>query len=344
MDVGVPPIGVLTPENENNQAMKFAELFEIYKRYAAGPANTTANPKVIDRVSICGVRDATTAWRAGEFALLFDSEGFAKQSLIAVLDPDAFIAEHDYILSDDSIEYSVDGVYVSDMGRGDVWSGANIVLGNNASQWPWSDANEEDGKVAFVPEKDAMYRLTINYTATGTTGIRIRWLKDETNGAYTNADGVVVNDYVYLSSDIATTIPSLFNGDMVNAGSYTLVTEFKMDGSEEPEGLIGNIGIRGYMGGNAFSINWIKMEKMDTDELLFLWDPNAPLPEPEPDADDEPEPEFLPPVETTPEPTPILPPADESGGGIAALIIAIIAIVVLGGGAVAFVIIKRKKT
>jgi len=274
MDIGCPP-GELTKENENNQAVKFAELFQIYKKYAAGPANTTDNPKVIDRVSICGVRDATSGWRAGEYALLFNSDGLAKMSLTAVLDPDAFLETHEYIWPE-LMPYDrlVDGVYVYDMSRGDIWSGANIVLGDNAGEWPWSEAGE-DGKVAFVPEKDAEYRLIINYTATGTTGIRVRWLKDETNGAYTNADGIVVNDYVYTSDQTATTIPALFNGDMVNMGSYTLTTEFKMDASEPSDGLIGNIAIRGYQGGNAFSINWMKMETISGD-LLFMWDPNAP--------------------------------------------------------------------
>jgi endo-1,4-beta-xylanase len=142
-----------------------------------------------------------------------------------------------------------------------------------------------DGSVAFRPEKDAIYRLTLNYTATGTTGIRVRWVKDNTNLSYTNADGIVVNDYVYLSYETAVTIPALFNGDMVNMGSYTLVTEFKMDGSEPADGLVGNIAIRGYQGGNAFSINWMKMEKIDgEDELMFTWDPNNPVPE-EPEAE-----------------------------------------------------------
>ncbi|KNY27793.1 endo-1,4-beta-xylanase [Pseudobacteroides cellulosolvens] len=275
MDIGCPPGSTITTENENNQAMKFAELFRIYKKYSAGPANKTNNPKVINRVSICGVRDAISGWRAGEFALLFDSKGYAKQALVAVLDPEAFLATHDYIEKDKEPELEpVDGIYVYDMGKGDPWTGANIILGNDASKWPWS-TTDTDGKVAFTPEKDVKYRLTFNYTAKGTTAIRVRWIKDNSNGSYTDADGAVVNDHKYSADQVATTIPAYFNSGMVNMGSYTLTTEIKLDGSQSANGLIGNIAIRGGGGNSAYSINWIKVEKIGTDseadKLLVSW-------------------------------------------------------------------------
>lgn len=275
MDIGCPAGSALTPENENNQAMKYAELFQIFKKYAAGPANKTANPKVIDRVSICGVRDAVTGWRAGEYALLFNSEGLAKQALVAVLDPDEYLATHKYAAkAAGAAPKPVDGISVWDTGRGDAWSGANIILGSDASRWPWSTAGE-DGKVAFIPEKDATYRLAINYTANGTSAIRVRWIKDNTNGSYTKADGAVVNSYQYSPDKVATTIPAYFNSGMVNAGSYTLTTEIKLDGAQAADGLIGNIAIRGGLGGNAYTINWIKIEKIGTggatDKLLVSW-------------------------------------------------------------------------
>src|SRR5690606_12056737 len=50
-----------------------------------------------------------------------------------------------------------EGVNVFSVAGGDDWSGANIITGNNANQWPWSTAGE-DGKVAFTPEADASYR------------------------------------------------------------------------------------------------------------------------------------------------------------------------------------------
>jgi GH35 family endo-1,4-beta-xylanase len=275
MDIGCPPGDKLSKESENNQAVKYAELFQVFKKYAAGPANKTGNPKVIDRVSICGVRDAVTGWRAGEHALLFSSDGRAKEALVAVLDPDEYLAAHKYIeKASGPAPKPVDGVFVWDTGRGDVWSGANIILGGDASKWPWSTAGE-GGKAAFAPEKDATYRLAINYTAMGTTAIRVRWVKDNTNGGYTKDDGAVVNSYQYSADKVATTIPAYFNSGMVNAGSYTLTTEFKLDGAQTADGLIGNIAVRGGGGGNAYTINWIRIERIGTggaaDKLLVSW-------------------------------------------------------------------------
>ena len=276
MDIGCPAGATLSAESANNQAVKYAELFNIYKKYATGPANKTTNPKVIDRVSICGVRDAVTGWRAGEYALLFNSDGLAKESLVAVLNPDDYLSAHKYVekaIVKLDIK-PVDGVLVSDTGRGDTWSGANIILGKDAAQWPWSTAGE-DGKIAFTPEKNAKYRLTVNYTAMGTTAIRVRWIKDNTNGGYTKADGAVVNSYPYAADAVATTIPAYFNSGMVNAGSYTLVTEIKLDGEQAADGLIGNIAIRGGGGGNAYTINLIKIEKIGSngaaDKTLVNW-------------------------------------------------------------------------
>ena len=285
MDVACPPTGTLTPENENNQGMKYAELFKIYRKYAAGPANTTGNPKVIDTVKLAGVRDVTSGWKGGEFAMPYDYNGKAKKALIGILYPDEFLAAHNYIVPEQNQEKKpVDGVHVYDAAKGDTWSGANIILGNDASKWPWSTAGQ-DGKVAFTPEKDATYRISFNYTATGTSKIRVRWIKDNTNGGYTTADGAAVNNNPYTASQVATKIPAHFNDGMVNMGSYTLTTEIKLDGSQPAEGLIGNIAIRGSGGGNAFSINWIKVEKIATggatDKLLVNW-PEG-IEEPNPD-------------------------------------------------------------
>jgi endo-1,4-beta-xylanase len=188
---------------------------------------------------------------------------------------------------------------------GDEWSGANIILGDDADAWPWSVADEEDGEVAFTPEKDETYRLSLNYTALGTTGIRVRWVKDNTNLGYTSTDGNVVTtmppyNNVLGPSEVATHIPAHFNKDMVNAGTYTLVTEFTMGGDRGADSLIGNIAIRGTGGGNAFVINWMLMERVSDGEVMFIWDPNGVY-----GTDTEPPPETSPepPPETSPEPT-----------------------------------------
>ncbi|PWU69467.1 endo-1,4-beta-xylanase [Gracilibacillus dipsosauri] len=310
MDIALPP-GELTAEKENNQGMKYAELFQIYRNYAAGPANTTGNSKVIESVKLAGVRDVRTGWKGGEFAMPYDYDGKAKEALLGILYPKEFLATHEYMDTNTEEQVQIDGVYVYDTGKGDRWSGANIILGSDASQWPWSTAGE-DGKIAFIPEKDATYRLTFNYTAKGTTSIRVRWINDNSNGGYTSADGVDVNTYQYSANEVAKHIPAYFNSGMVNMGSYTLTTEIKLDGSQPTDGLIGNIAIRGGGGGNAFSINWIKVEKIGTNEdpdtLLVNW-PKG-IDDEEPPVDDKDPVEEEPPVDDE-DPVEEKPPVDD---------------------------------
>lgn len=271
MDIALPP-GELTAENENNQGMKYAELFSIYRKYAAGPANTTGNPRVVTAVKLAGVRDVVTGWKGGEFAMPYDYDGHAKLALLGILYPEEFLATHEYIDTSGGQEPPpVPGVHVFDTSAGDPWSGANVVLGDDASEWPWSTT--DDGQVAFRPEPGATYRLTVNYTAKGTTAIRVRWLRDNTNGGYTSGDGAVINDHQYAAGQVATHIPAYFTTGMVNMGSYDLVTEITLDGSQPADALVGNIGIRGGAGGNAFSINAIRVEHVTDagDETLVTW-------------------------------------------------------------------------
>lgn len=271
MDIALPP-GELTPENENNQGMKYAELFKIYRDYGAGPGNTTGNPRVVQAVKLAGVRDVRTGWKGGEFAMPYDYDGNAKLALLGILYPEQFLATHDYVEVPGGGERPpVPGVHVYDTSLGDAWSGANVVLGDDASVWPWSTT--DDGEVAFRPEAGATYRLTVNYTAKGTTAIRVRWLGDNTNGGYTTGDGAVINDHQYAAGQVATHIPAYFNSGMVNMGSYDLVTEITLDGTEPADGLIGNIGIRGGGGGNAFSVNRLTVEQVTAGgaETLVTW-------------------------------------------------------------------------
>ncbi|WP_164545175.1 endo-1,4-beta-xylanase [Antribacter gilvus] len=276
MDIALPP-GTLTPENENNQGMKYAELFQVYRDHAAGPANTTSNPHVITAVKLAGVRDVLTGWKGGEFAMPYDYDGKAKDALLGILYPAEFLATHDYIEIPGGGEHPpVPGVHVFDTSEGDSWSGANIVLGDDASVWPWSTT--DDGEAAFRPEQGATYRFTVNYTAKGTTAIRVRWLRDNTNGGYTSGDGALVNSHPYRADQVATFVPAYFNSGMVNMGSYDLVTEITLDGTQPADGLVGNLGIRGGGGGNAFSINTITVEKVspDGDQLLVNWPQGIP--------------------------------------------------------------------
>ncbi len=73
----------MTEEEEIQQAQKYAQLFQVYRKYA----------DVIDRVTFWGVDDATS-WRAENCPLLFDKNYQPKEAYYAVLDPDKYLEEH----------------------------------------------------------------------------------------------------------------------------------------------------------------------------------------------------------------------------------------------------------
>ena len=356
LDIEYLNTGELSPEQAISQAQQYAQLFQIFKKYAAGPANTTGNAKVIERVTFWGTDDGGS-WKSNGKPMPFnapeDGRLTAKEALLGVLWPDEYLEKYPRADDDDlAAKITVPGIYVFSLSGGDSWGGANIILGDNENQWPWSVADPEDGEVAFYPEKDETYRLTVNYTALGTTGIRVRWIKDNTNGNYTSMDGQVVNEpphNAYVgANEVAVMVPALFNGGMVNSGTYTLVTEIKMDGGQPEEGLIGNLAIRGFQGGNAFEVNWIKVERVSDGQVMAVWDPlNPPEPVLEPDPEPEPEPET---PDTTPAPTPAAPtptpePVDdaETGGGNYTVIIIMSVLLVLAAAA-AFIIVRKRRS
>ena len=89
LDINWSNSGTLTEVQSKLQAAKYAELFRLFKRYAAGPAND-GNGR-IERVTFWGTNDSDS-WRSGGFPLLFDGELRAKRNFLAVLEPDNFSA------------------------------------------------------------------------------------------------------------------------------------------------------------------------------------------------------------------------------------------------------------
>src|SRR5690606_20828536 len=138
---------------------------------------------------------------------------------------------------------------------GDSWSGANIILGTDNTEWPYSTGDA----VAFKPEKDAKYHLTFTATSTGTTGYRVRWITGNENGGYTAGDTAVVTadtSRTYEVGVVANGLPASFAGSgVIKAQEIEYAIDFTMDGSEIAQGLIGNIAIRGTAGSNDFLLN-----------------------------------------------------------------------------------------
>ena len=156
---------------------------------------------------------------------------------------------------------NVPGVTISSTANGDEWSGANIILGNDETVWPWSTAGD-DGAVAFTPVQNATYHLTFNATSTGVAGFRVRWITGNAYDGWTAQDALVVSDSVpwnvpFTADQIPTIVPCYFQGTIANGETKTYSVDFTMDGSQPAGGLVGNLAIRGQQGNHAFIINTI---------------------------------------------------------------------------------------
>lgn len=191
-----------------------------------------------------------------------------------------------FVLPVYAVDTSVAGLSVYSTEKGDEFSGANIILGNDEGVWPFS-TDSTGGPVAFAPESDASYRLTFEAKSTGVEGFRVRWYKDNDYGSATAADTAAVNDHSFTADDVADFIPTDLRGTIADGETKTYVVEFTLDGSAEAEGLIGNIGIRGASGVHDFILNYIKVEKIGGATLVEYGAPTvastAPEPEPTPE-------------------------------------------------------------
>lgn len=173
---------------------------------------------------------------------------------------------------------TVPGVHVTATAYGDGWSGANIILGLDNTQWPFS-ASTADDVVAFTPVKDAKYHLTFNATSSGANGYRVRWITGNENGGYTGGDAAVVSDaaHTYAVGTVAKSIPGSFTSGVVKDEATDYSVDFIMSGSEVANGLIGNIGIRGTAGSNDFTINSLSITDDDGNVLVKWSNTEAPF-------------------------------------------------------------------
>ncbi|MCL2718240.1 MAG: endo-1,4-beta-xylanase [Lachnospiraceae bacterium] len=130
-DQTTPP----TEEQYTQQALMYAELFEIYKKYAAGPANDSGNPKVIERVTLWGTNDGES-WRSfgqnggtGGYPTLFNADYSAKEAFRAVIDPITFIEANqppEFEAKEGQAAYA-DSAPVLD-GKSDLWDIAAPII------------------------------------------------------------------------------------------------------------------------------------------------------------------------------------------------------------------------
>ncbi|SDC30353.1 endo-1,4-beta-xylanase [Pelagirhabdus alkalitolerans] len=118
LDVTAGSDGVLTEEEEMQQAYIYARLFEIYKEHADD----------ISRVTIWGLNDASS-WRSDQPPLLFDDDLQAKEAYHAVIDPEGFLDSYE---PPEDIVREAESVYTDeapsiDGEMDDVWNEASTL-------------------------------------------------------------------------------------------------------------------------------------------------------------------------------------------------------------------------
>ena len=152
------------------------------------------------------------------------------------------------------------GIIIANQTEGSEISGAMIIIGNDESAWPYSTSND-NGDVAFTPIPGETYRISFNVANRHADGWRIRWARSPSIfGDNTAGDYEIVNAYPVDPETVATVIPAHFNQNVERGETVTLVVEITFDGTEEPDGLIGNIGLTGTAGVSSFTVNWITVE------------------------------------------------------------------------------------
>ncbi|MCL2198699.1 MAG: copper amine oxidase N-terminal domain-containing protein [Defluviitaleaceae bacterium] len=154
--------------------------------------------------------------------------------------------------------------FTSDPLWGDSWdgtSGAVVVIGQGEGTWPHA-AGTAEGYRAFEPVAGNTYRVSFNVTNHGSGGWRVRWTRNTQLFNYNTAgDYAIVNDHPFAPSAVANIIPAHFNQGVSADGTYTLVVDITLDGSQGYDELIGNIALTGTGGSHAYVVNWVSVER-----------------------------------------------------------------------------------
>lgn len=280
------PDGLLTAEEEIAQGQQMARFFEMVRRYASGPATAgSPYPRVVERVTFWGVDDVHS-WSPGE-PMLFGRPDVAnniipgKEALRAVIDPFRFMEDHPWVPEELP---PVPGVNIFDLAE-DGFTGANIILGTDATVWPFASGDE----VAYTPTPGATYRLLVRYQTFGTYGLEAHWITDNSASNFTTANNAAALIMPTITrgsgaGPTATGIPARFFNPGVGGSFAWLETTFTMPADVNPGDLIGNIALRGINGGNEFGFYSIEITRLNPegdDTLLVNWPFLPPLIRPE---------------------------------------------------------------
>lgn len=202
LDVGYgrhngPTNRTLTYEQQVEQAIYYARLFEMYKAYDAH----------IERVTLWGQNDARS-WRADYSPLLFDREFAEKEAYYAVLDPSGYLMKNGLTprsLYDLTISTDTDTIVAG--------LPANIIVNANA-------ADIGDYKVVAYLDKDGKKYSDEFQLVNGTTRLTIP------NAPEAGQYRIVVNAYTGSTLFASKAIPLTITEDS-SEKDYTITTTYQ---------------------------------------------------------------------------------------------------------------------
>lgn len=246
----------MTEEEEILQAQKYAQLFQLYRKYS----------DVIDRVTLWGIDDATS-WRAENCPLIFDKDYQPKEAYYALLDPDKYLEEHPLTartttqgiaikgtptvdgtaeaLWDNVPEYDINKYVMAWQGATAtmkcMWDENNLyvlmnvkdsLLSTAAAEAHMQDSvevfvDENNGKTTYYEDDDAQYRVSCENVKSFGTGA----VEDGFNTAVTKtAGGYMVEMAVPFKTPRTGTgiigFDAQVNDDSNGDGNRTSVTKF----------------------------------------------------------------------------------------------------------------------
>ncbi|GHU87767.1 hypothetical protein FACS1894202_02650 [Clostridia bacterium] len=116
--------GKITDAGEKAQAVTYAQLFQVFRKYA----------EHITRVTIWGIDDASS-WRASQAPLLFNKDLTAKAAYSAVIDPDKYLAETSK---------------PNTTKLANVKGGTPAIDGDIDAVWEWDATTQDDAPIAIA--------------------------------------------------------------------------------------------------------------------------------------------------------------------------------------------------
>ena len=203
---------ILSEAHDILQAQYYAQLFQIYKRYAHS----------IRRITFWGTDD-WSSWRGERFPTIFNKDYSPKQSFHAIIDPDEFLQEHP-LVERDSTQTAVANYGTPVLGDSETWNKSEpISVSRQLTAWEGATAEA----YAMWDEKNLYIFADVTVSALNASADKIHH-KDGVD-LYLNPSNSKSGNYEVEDYQITITFENevSFNGkDTINGfASFTTATE-----------------------------------------------------------------------------------------------------------------------